>query len=129
MAVISLEKVAPPEIEEVPEFQEEFAKLSGTYNSLLGDFKVFKAALWAKLPGCPNGTVTISGLGGGIASPVYKVRDFRCKCIKSKGNRSGMRIIYTYNQEENKITFLEIYHKNQKSNHDKERIIKYLSST
>ncbi len=129
MAVISLEKVAPPEIEKVPEFQEEFNELSYTYNSLPKDFERFKAALWAKLPGHLNGTDPISGLGGGIVCPVYKVSDFRCECVRSKGVKSGIRIIYAYDPDENKLTFLEIYHKNQKSNHDKERVVKYLGST
>jgi mRNA-degrading endonuclease RelE of RelBE toxin-antitoxin system len=67
-------------------------------------------------------------LGGGIICPVYKVKRFRCECVKDKGSDSGIRIIYGYKSDENKILFLELYHKNQKSNNDKERIYRYLSA-
>lgn len=127
MAVVSLEKGHPPDMEEVPEFQEEFAEISETYNSFPKDFEGFKSVLEAKLPGYPNGTFPISGLGGGVIYPVYKVKRFRCECIKHKGNKSGIRIIYAYNPDENKILFLELYHKSQKPNNDEDRIYKYLS--
>jgi len=125
--VISLVRVPPPEIEEVPEFQEEFAEISDKFNSFPKDFERFKAVLEAKLPRYPNGTYPIEGLGGGVACPVYKVKDFRLECLKSKGKRSGIRIIYAYNSNENKIIFLELYHKNQKSNNDNGRIYRYLN--
>jgi len=128
MSVISLEKSAPPDMEEVSEFQEEFAEISETYNSFPDDFERFKSVLEVKLPGYPNGTVPISKLGGGVVCPVYKVRKFRCECIRHKGNDSGIRIIYAYKPDENKIIFLELYHKNQKANNDKDRIYKYLSA-
>ena len=116
MAMFPLGKSAPPEMEEVPEFQEEFAKISETYNSFPKDFERFKSVLESKIPRHPNGTHPIEGLGGGVICPVYKVRDFRLECLRSKGNRSGIRIIYAYKSDENKIIFLELYHKNQKSN-------------
>jgi len=46
-----------------------------------------------------------------------------CKSIKGKGVRSGIRIIYAYYEKENIIEFIEIYHKSDKLNEDKQRII------
>ena len=54
---------------------------------------------------------------------IYKVTKFACKSIKGKGVRSGIRIIYAYYEKENIIEFIEIYHKSDKPNEDKQRII------
>jgi hypothetical protein len=38
---------------------------------------------------------------------------------------SGIRVIYAYQEEENKVEFIEIYYKGNKKNEDGERILKY----
>lgn len=48
---------------------------------------------------------------------------FRCKDMKDKGSQSGIRIIYAYLPEQNKIEFTEFYYKEKDDlDCDKERI-------
>ena len=54
---------------------------------------------------------------------VIKVKKVACKALKGRGVNSGLRLIYAYFPDENKITFVELYHKNDKENEDRNRII------
>jgi SMC interacting uncharacterized protein involved in chromosome segregation len=73
-----------------------------------------------------NGIERISNLG--IECPeIYKVTRFACKSLKGRGAKSGIRIIYAYHEEEDKIEFVEIYFKGDKENEDRERILKHYS--
>ena len=111
--------------EAVPEFSKELKKLSKKYKSLNEGFEKFRTVLTKKLPNHTPGTFEISDLGANVKTPIYKVTHFRSKDFKGKGSRSGFRIIYAHMQDSEKIIFIEIYHKNNKSNHDIERIKKY----
>ena len=115
---------------ELNEFKKEFKKLLKKYHSLTDDFDDLKSLLennpiWDNLP--KNHIVKISWLWENIKWYFYKVRKFYCKSLKTN---SVIRIIYKYNNEYEsiefcEIEFIEIYHKNKKSNHDIERITKY----
>ena len=71
-----------------------------------------------------NGVERISNLG--VEYPdIYKVTRFACKSLKGRGVKSGIRIIYAYFEEEDKIEFIEIYFKGDKKNEDRKRIQKY----
>jgi hypothetical protein len=41
------------------------------------------------------------------------------------GVQSGIRVIYAYFEEKDKIELIEIYYKGDKENEDRERILKY----
>ena len=112
---------------EVPEFPNELKKLNKKYPSLNDDLKNnFCDVLEVTLPDRLRGTVRISGLGEDVKVPIYKVKHFRCQSLKGKGSRSGIRIIYAYEEDEDKITFIEIYYeKDGKRNHNEKRIQKY----
>lgn len=112
------------EFEEVGEFSRELKRLSKKYNSIYDDFNTFKKALAAVFPEYPPGISKISDLGKNVKTPILEVKKFRCCVLKGCGVRSGIRIIFADNGD--KITFLEIYHKNKKENHDINRIKKYL---
>ena len=56
----------------------------------------------------------------GIETCVIKVKKIACRALKGKGVNSGLRLIYAYFKEEQKIIFIELYHKNNKDN---ERIL------
>ncbi len=61
----------------------------------------------------------------GIRSPkIYKAKKFACKALKGKGAQSGIRIIYAYHEEEDRIEFIEIYYKGDKENEDRERVLR-----
>jgi len=54
---------------------------------------------------------------------IIKVKKIACKTLKGRGVNSGLRLIYAHFKEEEKITFIELYYKNDKENEDRQRII------
>jgi hypothetical protein len=113
---------------EIDEFSRDLKKLHKKFSSIYDDLKDFKKALASKLPGHLPGTVQISNLGGDVKVPIYKVKHFRCKALKGKGSRSGIRVIYAYKQDKGEVTLIEIYHKSNQENENRKRILKYFSN-
>lgn len=113
----------------VPEFDSDLARLSKKYPSLNSDIERLKSVLRVVHPRDLPGGVRISDLGAGVSDPVYKARHFRCESLKGKGCKSGIRVIFGHDDPTNIIKFIEIYHKSQKANHDKDRIKKYLEAS
>ncbi len=114
------------------EFNKEFEKLLKKYRTLEEDFELFKErVLTYRENGTgkflfwrPPGIVRISNLG--VETEVYKVKHFSCRALKGRGSRSGIRIIYAYFPDGNKIEFVEIYFKERDNTDcDKERIRRY----
>ncbi|MBE9480132.1 MAG: hypothetical protein IMY69_00385, partial [Bacteroidetes bacterium] len=62
--------------------------------------------------------------GLGLETCVIKVKKISCKSLKGKGVNSGLRLIYAFLEEEKRIVFIELYHKNDKENEDRERILR-----
>jgi len=57
-----------------------------------------------------KGIFQITGLP--IESPkIYKAKKFACRSLKGKGVQSGIRVIYAYFAEADKIELIEIYYK------------------
>jgi hypothetical protein len=54
---------------------------------------------------------------------VIKIKKIACKALKGKGVNSGLRLIYAYFPDKQRITFVELYHKNDKENEDRKRIM------
>jgi len=108
----------------LPEFGREFGKLLRKYRSLEEDLDVLKQILEKQPRGYVPVIVQVSGLG--IRTEIYKVKHFRCKALKGKGSRSGIRIVYAYFESEQKIEFAEIYYKEKDDRDcDRERILRY----
>ena len=110
------------------EFQKEFEKLSKKWRSLPADFAIFLKTLKIN----PRQHVRISELWNTIQWEFYKVKKFRCTSIARSSTNSWIRIIYRYTENTDiielaEISFIELYHKNEKENHDIERIKKYFS--
>jgi len=59
-----------------------------------------------------------------LETGVIKVKKIACKSLKGRGVNSGLRLIYAYFKDQEKIIFVELYHKNDKENEDKQRILK-----
>jgi len=53
---------------------------------------------------------------------IYKAKKFACRSLKGKGVHSGIRVIYAYFEEEDKIELIEIYYKGDKDKEDTNRI-------
>jgi mRNA-degrading endonuclease RelE of RelBE toxin-antitoxin system len=113
------------EIDCLPEFGKDFKKLSKRFRTLEEDFKTFvdtQLNLFHKQGIDNKGVLPISGLG--IPNPkIYKAKKFACRSLKGRGVDSGIRVIYAYWEEKDKLEFIEIYFKGDKENEDRDRIM------
>ena len=72
-----------------------------------------------------GGTFELKGYENSNYS-IYKVKKITCRSLKGKGNKSGLRLIYAFNQNPFQIFLLEIYYKGDKKNEDPSRIKNFL---
>ena len=103
------------------EFKRDLKKLLKRFRSLDYDIEVLKIYLNEFPEGFKPIIFPISDLG--IDYKIFKVKKFHCKSLKGKGGNSGIRIVYSYLESERIIEFIEIYHKSDKKNHNRKRII------
>jgi len=115
------------EISRLPEFDKDMRKLLRRFKTLEDDLRVFiknELNLYHKIRIDNKGVFQVPGLK--IESPkIYKAKKFACRSLKGKGVQSGIRLIYAYFEEQDKIELIEIYYKGDKENEDCERILKY----
>ncbi len=107
--------------EELTEFKKDLKKLLKKYRTLNDDLDVVKKVLEVIPDERPPFSFRIANLGLGTC--VIKVKKMACKALKGRGVNSGLRLIYAYFQAEEKIIFIEVYHKNDKENEDRQRIL------
>lgn len=116
------------EVSRLPEFTKDLKKLSKKYKTLPKDLEIFidkQLKLLHKLKIDNGGVVRISDLG--INYPeIYKARKFACRSLKGTGGRSGIRVIYAYYPDQDKIEFIEIYYKGDQANENQQRIFRIL---
>lgn len=106
------------------EFEKDKKKLLKRFRTIgedLDNFINIQLKLFHKLGIDNNAVEQISDLG--ISKPnIYKVKKFACKSLKGKGVQSGIRIIYSYFEKDDRIELVEIYYKGDKENEDRDRI-------
>ncbi len=107
--------------EELKEFKKDLKGLLKKYRTLNEDLEIVKKVLEIMPDERPPFSFRIEGLG--LETYVIKVKKMACKALKGHGVHSGLRLIYAYFNEEQRITFIELYHKNEKENEDKQRIL------
>lgn len=107
--------------EELTEFKRDLKKLLKKYRTLNDDLFEVKTILKKKPEARPPFSFRIDNLG--LESCVIKVKKIACRALKGRGVNSGLGLIYAHFQEEDKIIFIELYHKNDKENEDRQRII------
>lgn len=107
--------------DELTEFKKDLKTLLKKYRTLNDDLEEVKTILKKKPEERPPFSFRIDNLG--LETCVIKVRKIACKALKGRGVNSGLRLIYAHYPEEQKIIFIELYHKNDKENEDKQRII------
>jgi len=91
------------------------------YRTLSGDIEDVKKVLSVRPDACPPFSYRIDGLG--IESCIIKVRKIASDSFKGRGVNSGLRLVYAYFKESEKIMLIELYHKNEKESEDRERIL------
>lgn len=93
-----------------PEFDKDIKRLSKRFSTLEKDLEIFintGLTLYHKLKIDNRGISRIPGLG--IEEPkVYKVKKFACRSLKGKGVQSGIRVIYAYFEEEDRIELIDL---------------------
>lgn len=109
--------------EEIDPYNKDFKGLLKKYKTLKDDLEVVKKVLEIFPEDRPPFSFRIDNLG--LESCIIKVKKIACKSLKGRGVNSGLRLVYAYFKEENRIVFIEIYHKNDKENEDRDRITQY----
>ncbi len=115
------------EVKRLSEFDRDLKKLSRKYRTLEGDLNTFISTqlyLYHKLKKDNRGTFPIDDLGFSEIN-IFKAKKFACRSLKGKGVKSGIRIIYTYLEEKDRIELIEIYSKTNKEAEDRNRINSY----
>ncbi len=108
------------EFDEIAAFKKDLKNLLKKYRSLLEDLEVVKLDLEDEPGESPPFSFRIDNLG--IETCIIKVKKIACKSLKGRGVNSGLRLVYAYFDAAQKITFIELYHKNDKENEDRKRI-------
>ncbi|SFC75655.1 hypothetical protein SAMN05421780_10999 [Flexibacter flexilis DSM 6793] len=107
--------------ESLSEFDKDLKSLLKKYRTLQEDLEILKRILQLRPDAHPPHSFQIDGLG--LETCVIKVKKIACKALKGKGVNSGLRLIYAHFEAEDKIVFVELYHKNEKDSEDRERIL------
>lgn len=106
---------------ELTEFTKDLKCLLKKYRTLNDDLQVVQQVLEVTANERPPFSFRIDNLG--LETCIIKVKKIACKSLNGKGVNSGLRLIYAHFPEEEKITFIELYHKNEKENEDRNRIV------
>lgn len=106
--------------DELSEFKKDLKSLLKKYRTLNDDLEVVKRVLEVAPDERPPFSFRIDNLG--LETCVIKLRKIACRSLKGRGVNSGLRLIYAFFSDEQKITFIELYHKNDKENEDRPRI-------
>ncbi|HNT42384.1 MAG TPA: hypothetical protein PKN78_09145 [Tenuifilaceae bacterium] len=106
--------------DELAEFKKDLKNLLKKYRTLNDDLDVVKKVLEVMPDERPPFSFRIDNLG--LKTCIIKVKKIACKALKGRGVNSGLRLVYAYFETEKKITFIELYHKNDKENEDRKRI-------
>ena len=107
--------------EQLPEFDKDLKQLLKKYRTLNEDLSEVKTILKVRPEERPPFSFRIDNLG--IETCIIKVKKIACKAMKGKGVNTGLRLVYAHFPEAKKIVFVEIYHKSDKANEDKKRIL------
>lgn len=107
--------------DELTEFKKDLKNLFKKYRTLNDDLEVVKQVLEVTPDERPPFSFRIDNLG--LETCIIKVKKIACKALKGRGVNSGLRLIYAHFPDEQKITFIELYHKNDKENEDEKRIM------
>ncbi|MFT6846057.1 MAG: hypothetical protein ACJAUV_002260 [Flavobacteriales bacterium] len=107
--------------EELAEYKRDLKHLSKKYRTLKEDLLQVKTILKKKPEARAPFGYRIDNLG--LNTCVIKVKKIACRSLKGRGVNSGLILIYAHFTNENKIVFIELYHKNDKDSEDRQRIL------
>jgi len=114
------------ELAELPEFKKDLKKLIKKYPTLQDDLHNFiqtQLNLYHKRHMDNGGIFPLTSLKIEHIK-FFKAKKFASRSFKGKGVKSGIRVIYAYSHNEDRIELIEIYFKGDKANEDRERILR-----
>jgi len=114
------------EVVRLPEFTRDLKGLSKRLRTLEEDLAMLARAQimpFHKLGINTRGVFQITSLPF-FEPKIFKVKKFACKALKGSGANSGLRLIYAYFEEAERVELLEIYFKGDKENEDRDRILR-----
>lgn len=107
--------------DELTEFKKDLKGLLKRFRTLDEDLAVVKQVLEVMPNERPPFSFRIDNLG--IETCIIKVKKIACKALKGRGVNSGLRLVYAHFPLEQRIVFVELYHKSDKENEDRQRIL------
>jgi len=110
-------------IEYLNEFQKDLKSLAKKYHSLPSDLLIIEKILEEEPFADAPFSFVIPNLG--LSTCIIKIKKMACKSLKGRGVNSGFRLIYAHFEEEKRIVFIELYHKNNQSHENRKRILKH----
>ncbi len=109
------------EFKNLREFEKDLKQLLKRYRTLDDDLEEVRSILRKKPDERPPFSFRIDNLG--IKTCTIKIKKIACKALKGKGVNSGLRLVYAYFKEQERIIFIELFHKNDKENEDMQHIL------
>jgi hypothetical protein len=107
-----------------PEFERDLKRLLKRFRTLeqdLEDLIETALKLYHKQKVPLDGIFPVAGLS--FEQPrVYVAKKVACRALKGTGARSGIRVVYSYQETKDCIELIEIYYKGDKDIEDKPRI-------
>ena len=107
--------------EELEVFRKDVKRLLKKYKTLNDDLSVVKQVLLVFPKERPPFSFEIADLG--LETCIIKVKKIACRSWKGRGVNSGLRLVYAYFEQEARIVFIELYHKNEQETEDRQRIL------
>lgn len=107
-------------IERLDEFKKDLKQLRKKYKFIEDDIALVEKVIIVQPSARPPFSFQIDNLG--LETCVIKVRKIASRSFKGKGAMSGFRLIYAHFEQENRVVFIELYHKSSKEMEDRDRI-------
>lgn len=107
-------------VERLSEFEKDLKQLRKRYKTIDDDISVVERVITVEPTARPPFSFQIDNLG--LETCVIKVRKIASRSFKGKGAMSGFRLIYAHFEQENRVVFIELYHKSSKEVEDRDRI-------
>ena len=107
--------------ETIKEFDKDLKRLLKKYRTLDADLEDIRKDLNDEPGENEPFSFRINGLG--IETCIIKIKKIASDSFKGRGRNSRFRLIYAWCEEEERIVFVELYHKSEKAGEDRERIL------
>ncbi len=107
--------------DEISEFRRDLKNLLKKFRTLNDDLDVVRRVLEIFPDERPPFSFQKDNLG--LKTCIIKVKKIACRSLKGRGANSGLRLVYAFFPESQRIIFIELYQKGEKENEDRQRIL------